>query len=157
MKKITLWLMATALLLQAGGFDRGSKSVAVTVGSGTGFDNTYTIVGISANYFAMKGLAVGAGYRGWFGGRPAMNEVDLPATYFLPLSATFRPYAGAFYRHTFISGDYDDYETLGARAGIAYAEGRVYLSIGWAEEWYSRSNGDTIRRGYPELTAAISF
>ncbi|WP_345970622.1 hypothetical protein WCX72_02080 [Sulfurimonas sp. HSL1-6] len=157
MTKITLGITATALLLHAGVFDAGTKSVALTVGTGSGFDSTYTIVGVSANYFAFNGLSVGVGYRGWFGGTPTMNEVDLPVTYYLPLSPTFRPYAGVFYRHTFISGHYDDYETVGARAGIAYAEGRAYLSVGWAEEWYSRSNGDTIRRGYPEITAAISF
>jgi len=157
MRKVVLGIALAAVTASAGVFDNGTKNVAVSVGSGTGFNNTYTIVGVSANYFMLSGLSVGVGYRGWFGGTPTMNEVDVPITYYLPLSGPFRPYVGAFYRHTFISDNYEDYETVGARGGIAYIEGNGYLSIGWAQEWYSRSNGDKLSRGYPEITGGISF
>jgi len=157
MKKTVLGLGVAASLLNAGVFDAGTKNVAVTVGSGTGFDTTYTIVGVGAGYFAANGLAVGIGYRGWFGGYPTMNEIDLPVTYYVPLRTQIRPYAGGFYRHTFISGGYSDYDTFGARAGIAYEKGNGYVSAGWVQEWYSIANGDDSSRGYPEIAAGISF
>ena len=141
----------------AGMFDSGTKSLSVTVGSGSGFDTTYTIVGVSVNYFALNGLSAGIGYRGWFGGTPTMSELDLPVTYYLPLQRDIRPYAGGFYRHTFISGDYTDYDTYGARAGIAYVQGRGFIAAGWVQEWYSSSNGDDSSRGYPEISGGVSF
>jgi len=156
MKKVVL-IVATVVALQAGVFDAGSKNVALTVGSGSGFNSTYTIVGVAANYFALNGLSVGVGYRGWFGASPTLNEVDVPVTYFLPLKSRIRPYGGVFYRHTFIGGDYSDYETYGARAGISYLQGNGYLSAGWVQEWYSISNGDDSSRGYPEISAGFSF
>ena len=157
MKKWILGVTMSAACVSAGVFDAGTTSVGVTVGSGTGFNNTYTIVGVGANYFVENGLSLGLGYRGWFGATPTMNEIDVPVTYYVPLQSKVRPYVGAFYRHTFISGDYSDYDTYGARAGLAYVEGRGYISAGWVQEWYSNDNGDNASRGYPEIAAGISF
>ena len=157
MKKWIMGVPLAAACASAGVFDAGTTSVGLTVGSGSGFDNTYTIVGVGVSYFLENGLAVGVGYRGWFGASPTMNEVDLPVTYYVPLQSRVRPYAGAFYRHTFISGDYSDYDTYGARVGIAYVEGSGYVAAGWVQEWYSNANGDDSSRGYPEIAAGISF
>ena len=158
MKRVGLMLVPAAFSLHAGVFDNGIKNIALTVGSGSGFNSTYTIVGVTANYFAINGLSVGLGYRGWFGGTPTMNEVDIPVTYYIPLQKSpIRPYAGGFYRHTFISDGYDDYDTYGARGGISYVKGSGYVAVGWVQEWYSIANGDDRTRGYPEITAGMSF
>jgi hypothetical protein len=157
MKRLMVSGVAMLLPLYAGVFDNGQKNVALTVGSGSGYNSSYTIVGLTANYFALNGLSVGLGYRGWFGGTPTINEVDLPVTYYVPLKKNIRPYAGGFYRHSFISDGFDDYDTYGARAGLSYVKGSGYVSIGWAQEWYSRDNGDKSSRGYPEISAGASF
>lgn len=141
----------------AGVFDSGQKNVALTVGAGSGFNNNYTIVGVSANYFALNGLSVGLGYRGWFGASPTLNEVDVPVTYYVPLESKVRPYVGTFYRRTFISGNYDDYDMLGARAGISVVQGNGYISAGWVQEWYSQDSGGDNSNGYPEIAAGMSF
>ena len=158
MKKTAL--AATLLLsaaLYAGVFDKGQKNVALTVGSGSGYNSNYTIVGLTANYYMMNGLSVGLGYRGWFGGSPTINELDIPVTYVLPLPGKIRPYIGGFYRRTFIGGDYRDYDTYGGRAGISVVQGNGYISAGWVQEWYSIDNGDDSSRGYPEISAGMSF
>jgi hypothetical protein len=157
MKKVTAGVLLVALSATAGVFDDGTTNVALTVGNGSGFNNTYTIVGVTASYFLLNGLSVGLGYRGWFGATPTMNEVDVPVTYFIPLKNPIRPYVGGLYRHTFISGDYSDYNTFGVRAGISYVEGKGYVAAGWVQEWYSEANGDDSTRGYPEISAGISF
>ncbi len=157
MRKPLLFAALAAAALHAGVFDSGRKNVAFTVGAGSGYGSSYTIVGLSANYFALNGLSVGLGYRGWLGGDPSINEIDVPVTYYVPVRRNLRPYLGGFARHTFISGDYDDYETYGGRAGISYVQGNGYFSLGWVQEWYSRDNGDDSSRGYPEITAGMSF
>ena len=157
MKKTMAVMVMTAMAAHAGVFDQGQKNIALTVGAGSGFNNQYTIVGLTANYFALNGLSVGLGYRGWFGGSPTLNEVDLPVTYVLPLQSKIRPYAGGFYRHTFISGDYSDYDTYGGRAGVSFIQGNGYISAGWVQEWYSQDNGDDSSRGYPEISAGMNF
>ena len=105
----------------------------------------------------LDGLSMGLGYRGWFGGTPTMNEVDLPATYFVPLRSDFRPYGGVFYRYTFVSGDYSNFNTYGARAGLSFVRGNGYFAVGWVQEWYSNDGSGTTTNGYPEITAGVSF
>jgi len=154
------WLMAALVMagsVQGADFEKGQKYVSFSVGAGSGFNTTYTIVGVSASYFVLRGLSVGAGYRGWFGGTPTMQEIELPVTYFLPLEGKVRPYVGGFVRHTFISSGYTDYDTYGARAGISYIEGKGYVSAGWVQEWYSNDNGSDSSRGYPEIAAGLKF
>jgi len=157
MKKFFMALLIVTVCVRADVFDEGTMGAAVTVGSGTGYNSTYTILGISANYFMLNGLSVGVGYRGWFGGTPTMNEIDLPVTYYVPLKSNVRPYGGVFYRYTFVSGDYSDYNTYGARAGISYVQGRGYFAAGWAQEWYENAEGNKGTNGYPEIMAGISF
>ena len=57
--------------------------------------------------------------------------------YILPLHQKFRPYAGAFYRRTFIESPYDDYNIYGARGGVSMIlDGSSYASFGWVQEWF---------------------
>ncbi len=157
MKKTAMALALAGSAVYGGVFDSGHRNIALTVGAGSGYGSSYTIVGLTANYFALNGLSVGLGYRGWLGGDPAINEVDVPVTWYVPVNGYLRPYAGGFYRHTFIGGDYSDYDTWGGRAGISVVQGNGYFSVGWVQEWYSHDNGDDTTRGYPEVTAGMSF
>jgi len=148
-------LMLSAL--QADVFLQGDKQVGVTVGAGSGYGSTYTIVGVSGYYFPVDGLSVGLGYRGWYGNNPSIHEVEVPVTYYVPLHPKFRPYAGAFYRRSFIESPYDDYNTYGARIGVAMRlNPNSYIAVGWVQEYYDVKYGDS-SSGYPELTVGFSF
>ncbi len=157
MKKWVLALVLTAMAVHADVYQKGTASMALTVGGGTAYNNSYTIVGVGANYFVLEGLSIGLGYRGWFGPTPTLNEIDVPVTYYVPLRSNLRPYGGAFYRYTFVGGDYSNFNTYGVRAGLSFVKGNGYIAAGWVQEWYGEEGSNVGTNGYPEITAGISF
>jgi len=159
----------TTALLFADPFASGNKAVGITVGSGsvsysgglliTSRVENYYILGVSASYFVVDNLDIGLGYRGWFGGTPKIHQATIPVTYYMPTDSTFRPYLGAFYRYTDISSDlYDDYSSVGGRAGVAIVFRNGYAGFGWVQEVYlnAESTSDS-SSGYPEATVGFSF
>ncbi len=145
-------------ILNADLFEKGNSAFGVVLGSGYSGNESYMILGVSAEYFAMNGLSVGLGYRGWFGGDPMQNQLTLSSSYYIPLSQKFRPYLGAFGRQTFISG-YDDRSSYGGRAGLAVTmSSNTYVSFGWAYEDYTDcpENWDC-STNYPEIVFSLSF
>lgn len=141
---------------------QGSKNFGLTVGTGSlnvgRYTNVYTIVGVSANYFVVDNLSLGLGVRAWFGNSPSLQEVTVPLTYFIPLHEKYRPYLGAFVRHTFIE-DYDDYNSYGGRVGVAAKlSENAYASFGWVQEFYEKDIfGNSESNGYPEIAVGIAF
>jgi len=160
MKKIILSLAIMASAVSGDVFDKGRSSVGVVVGAGSYGRDTYTIVGVSYDYYIMDGLSVGAGYRGWFGGDPTLNQITLASSYYIPLSQKFRPYIGGFVRETFVSND-ENYESYGARGGIAIVmSANSYMSFGYAYEEYGDCTESRIRdcsSSYPELVFSLAF
>ncbi len=151
-------LILTALPLCADIFSQGQKHIGITVGSGKGYSTTYTIVGVRANYFVLDNLSMGLAYRGWFGGNPSQHELSIPLTYHAPLHPVYRPYAGGFYRRTFIDAPYGDYDVYGFRVGISlHLSLNSYSSFGWVQEYYPHASGDGTSRGYPEISVGLSF
>ena len=150
-------------------FQKGTKGLGITFGSGsvqyrhsgsiyTKIENYY-ILGVSGNYFLVNNLSVGLGYRGWFAGEPLIHQLDVPITYYIPIHDKFSPYIGALYRYTYVDSDiYDNYSSVGGRAGVAFMFKGGYAGVGWVQEYYldnENTNSDTF--GYPEVTIAISF
>ena len=163
MKKIIASLFFT-LSLYGGSFSAGNTGIGLTVGSGsvsytTRGSQSYFIAGVGADYFIIDGLAIGVGYRGWFGGTPTINQATIPVTYYIPTGKSFRPYAGAFYRYTAFSGDnYNNYSSAGVRVGGAMMFSGGYVGFGWVEEYYL----DTVDQGnsssgYPEVVVGFTF
>ena len=164
-KRILFILILFSGILSAESFKKSSLGIGVTVGGGSistvqnGTQN-YTILGVSADYFVMDDLAVGIGYRGWFGGTPTLNEFTIPLTYYIPVNQKVRPYIGAFVRETIVSDGYDNYESYGARVGVAISVVKnSYIGIGWITErqlscakWQ-----DDCTSSYPEVVFALSF
>ena len=147
-------------------FDKGRSSVGVVAGAGSYGRDTYTIIGVSYDYYVMDGLSVGAGYRGWFGGDPTLNQLTIASSYYIPLSKKFRPYVGAFVRETFINYDNDrfddtNYESYGARGGIAIVmSANSYVSFGYAYEEYgncTETRANDCSSSYPELVFSLAF
>ena len=137
---------------------KGDKQIGVTLGAGSGYGSNYTIFGVGGYYFPIDGLSVGLGYRGWFGSDPGINELTVPVTYYIPLHQKFRPYAGVLYRRTFIDSPFEDYNTFGARVGVAMTlSPNSYISVGWVQEYYDTCNTDDCSNGYPEFAVGFSF
>ena len=162
-------LALTTALLSADPFASGNKAVGITVGSGSvsysgglftsSKVENYYILGVSASYFIADNLDIGLGYRGWFGGTPKIHQATIPVTYYMPTDSKFRPYLGGFYRFTDISSDlYDDYSSVGGRAGVAIVFRNGYAGFGWVQEVYlDADNTSDSSSGYPEATVGFSF
>ncbi len=168
-KTVSALLMVSTLAGAADPFGAGTTSVGITLGTGSvsysngTFFGTYTenyyILGVNADYFVLPNLSVGVGYRGWFGGDPVINQASLPVTYYIPTHAKVRPYVGAFYRYTAIAdSQYDDYSSVGGRAGVAFLFENGYAGFGWVQEYYLDSdNSSDTTSGYPEAVIGFSF
>lgn len=168
MKKNICLLALLGSLAQADSFVAGSRSIGITVGSGsvsysggvtgTAVEN-YFIAGVSGDYFVADDLSVGLGYRGWFGGTPVIHQATLPVTYYMPTESTLRPYLGGFYRYTHI-GDkaYADYSSAGGRFGLAMLFKNGYAGFGWVQEiYFGRKYVSERSSGYPEVVIGFSF
>jgi len=155
--KVLIILALLSSFANADIFSKNRASFGVSLGAGYSYGNTYTLVGLSGNYFVVDNLSIGVSYRGWFGATPMQNELALSTNYFIPVSQKFRPYLGAFVRETFVEG-YDNYESYGARGGVAMINKNSYVSIGYAYEQFSscRFNNEC-SSSYPELVFGLSF
>ena len=162
-----LWILTLGVtLLSATPFKSGSVSLGVTVGSGsvayslgsvTKVENYY-IAGVSGDYFVFENLSLGLGYRGWFGGSPTIHQLTTPITYYIPTGTQYRPYLGALYRYTYFDGSVEDYNSVGARAGLAILFRKGYIGFGWVHEY--RLDADDLtdnQSGYPEVMVGFSF
>lgn len=145
-------------------FSQDNVSVGVKVGSASIGDESYTIAGISGNYFVVDNLCVGLGYEKWFSGDPDISKATVESTFYIPINEKFRPYAGLLYRHLFIgrskslSRDLDDVDAYGYRIGMAYAEDSMLISAGLVQEKYDTKHvlfNDT--ETYTEVTIGFIF
>ena len=141
-------------------FQKGDSAIGVVVGSSSTGSENYLILGVSGEYFAMNGLNVGIGYRGWFGGDPTQNQLTLSTSYYLPVTKKFHPYVGVFGRETFVDG-YDNRSSYGGRAGLAISmSSNTYISVGWAYEEYMDCTETRFREcstNYPEVVFSLAF
>ena len=169
MKKGVFVLTLLASLAFADSFVAGSRSIGITVGSGSvrysggvsaaaNVEN-YLIAGVGGDYFVRDNLAVGVGYRVWIGAAPTIHQATLPVTYYMPTPTNYRPYLGAFYRYTYIgSADYANYSSAGGRLGVAMLFRNGYAGFGWVQEVdIGRENVSETASGYPEAVIALSF
>ncbi|MEA2073587.1 MAG: hypothetical protein U9O86_08380 [Campylobacterota bacterium] len=156
-RNILLAFIIVSSLAQADIFKKGKSSFGVSLGAGSSYNNTYTLVGLSGNYFVVDNLSLGLSYRGWFGADPIQNELALATNYFIPISKKFRPYVGAFVRETLIDG-YDNRESFGARGGVAMITNNSYVSLGYAYEQFSSCLiKEDCSTSYPEIVFGLSF
>lgn len=144
---------------EAGPFAKGSKRVNIVGGIGSNYGETYLIIGGGISYFVADGLSLGLAGEGWILQDPSFWKVSPEARYTFWKMKKFKPYVGAFYRHTFMSDPYDDFDSWGGRAGVTYRKGGSYVSLGVVHEVYL--DCDTIFRDcsstYPEMSFWISF
>jgi len=170
MKKIFIVITLLSSFAFANQFGAGNKALGITFGSGsvsyevdglfkttTNVENYY-ILGVGADYFVFENLSVGVGYRGWFGGTPTIHQGTVPVTYYIPTNSRYRPYLGALYRYTYFDNDIENYNSVGARAGLAITFQSGYVGFGWLQEY--RLDADNLSddtSGYPEVVIGFSF
>jgi len=144
---------------QAGPFAKGSKRVNFLAGMGSSYNQSYLILGGGLSYFVADGLSLGLGAEGWLLQDPTFWKVSPEARYTFWKMKKFKPYVGAFYRYTFMSDSYEDYESWGGRAGVAYRKGGSYISLGVVHEMYLDCNSDLwdCSSTYPEMSFWFSF
>ena len=152
--------LAQAQTAAADVFSKGRLHGIVTAGSGAAFNETYLVLGAGVSYFLLDGLSVGLNLETWRGADPTLTKLTPSVQYVFYQVRKVKPYFGAFYRRTYISG-LDDINSYGARAGAYFQLGRnAYLGVGAVYESYSdcresvyRSCSDT----YPEFSLTFAF
>ena len=144
----------------AGVFNRGNVHGSVIAGYGSAFNDDYAVFGLGVNYYVIDGLAVGGNIETWRGGEPSLTKLTLSTQYVFYQVPNLKPYLGAFYRRTYISG-LDDLNSYGARAGAYLQLGRnAYLGLGGVYEAYADCNESRYRScsdTYPEVSLTFAF
>ncbi len=141
-----------------GPFKKGKVRVGFYGGAGSTFDQTYLIIGGGAGYYLLDGLEAGVDLEGWVLKSPTFWKVTPQVRYVLWQMEPIRPYVGAFWRKTFVSGEGADYNSAGGRAGVAYRQGGSYLAVGVVYEKFNdyKGPGDDYVV-YPEFAFWLSF
>ncbi len=143
----------------AGPFAKGSKRVNIVGGMGSTLGQSYLIIGGGFSYFVADGLAVGISGEGWILQDPTIWKISPDIRYTFWKMDKFKPYVGTFYRRTYMGGNYEDFNSWGGRAGVAYRQGASYVSLGVVHEvfmdWDDRF-GDSYTT-YPEISFWFSF
>jgi hypothetical protein len=145
----------------AGMFSKGRRRVSIVGGWAHSFGQDYLLLGVGVGYFLANGLAVGLDFEGWLLNDPTVYKLTPRADYVLWKMPRIKPYAGAFYRWNFISGGFDDLNSIGGRAGAFYKGTRGGMAgAGFVYERYLDCNEqiyDSCNVYYPEIFFAVSF
>ena len=144
----------------AGVFSQGRTHVVATAGSGHAFNETYLVLGLGVSYYVIDGLNVGLGLESWTGSDPGMRKLTTSAQYVFYQLGRIKPYAGAFYRRTYVD-NLPDIDSAGGRAGAYFEAGRnAYLGAGVVYESYMDCDSGRYRScssTYPEVTFTLAF
>ena len=156
----TLPAAAQAQVSVADAFSKGRLHGIVTAGSGSAFNETYLVLGAGVSYFVLDGLSVGLSLEAWRNADPSLTKLTPSIQYVFYQVPAIKPYLGAFYRRTYISG-LDDLNSYGARAGAYFQLGRnAFLGVGGVYETYSDCRESTYRScsdTYPEVSLTFAF
>lgn len=141
-------------------FSAGSARLSISLGNGTAFDRNYTVFGIGGGYFITDGVELGLDAESWSGGSPGIQQISPQIRLVMNSSGPVKPYFGAFYRRTYISG-YRDFDTAGGRLGAYVLTGsNVFLGAGLAQDVHLECDRTVFRscsETYPEIFIAIMF
>jgi hypothetical protein len=141
-------------------FSKGSARLSLLFGSNTAFNQDYSVIGIGAGYYVTDGLEAGLDAETWQGNSPRIYRISPELRYVLYSVEPVKPYAGIFYRRTFIE-DHGGHNEAGVRAGgIVLAGQRAYFGAGVVYEQRlncDRSIYSSCSDVYPELMFAVMF
>ena len=144
----------------AGAFGKGQMHFVLSGGTGYAFDQSYFVLGAGVSYYVINGLNVGLFVESWSGSDPHMVKVTPSVQYVFYQVPVLKPYVGAFYRRTYVSG-LPDINSTGGRAGVYLQAGRnAYVGAGVVYESYMDCNKSVYRSctsTYPELSFTVAF
>jgi hypothetical protein len=144
----------------AGAFSKGKTHLTATAGTGYAFDESYLVLGVGASYYLIDGLNAGLALEYWTGSDPKLTKITPSVQYVFYQVQHVKPYVGAFFRRTSISG-LDDLDSVGGRAGVFLQVGRnAYLGLGAAYESYLDCNTATYGNcssTYGEVSLTFAF
>jgi hypothetical protein len=119
-----------ALGRDAGLFAQGRARVSLVAGTGASLGDDYLMLGAGLGYYVLDGLEIGVDYEAWLFNDPIVQRLSPGARYVFHFVPAVKPYVGGFYRHAFVSGDIDDLDYAGARAGIYFVPPAERISFG---------------------------
>ncbi len=136
--------------------------LTLLVGTGSTGNDNYFIIGGGLGYFLVDGLEVGLDYEAWLFASPVLQRLSPETRYVFHMVPVIKPYAGVFYRRTFVADDYDDYNQLGGRLGAYYVprSGRMYIGGGAVYEKTLDCTSSALHdcdSWYPEISFGISL
>ncbi len=159
-------VMAVVLLAcpgpaHAADFERGTTNLSVSLGFGSAGGESYYSIGAGIGYWLVNGLGAGLSAETRQGLEPDLTKITPWLEYSFGVSPSVRPYVGAFYRHTSVSG-FDDYQTRGYRGGLYLRSGRnVWAYAGLVQEELIDCNGQpatvSCSDTYSEVGVVFSF
>lgn len=155
---LSISLGHASIATAAAAFSKGATTLGVVVGSGSAFNDDYTIFGVGAGYYVLNGLELGIDIQHWFSGDPSITKISPQVKYVFTQPTDVKPYIGVFYRTTFIE-DLDDQNSYGGRAGLYFSAGRgVYIGGGVVYEKYlDCADFIDCSNTYPEILVSFSF
>ena len=145
----------------ASAFKGGSTRLSLVIGTGYTATENYMILGAGVGRYLADGLELGLDYEMWIFGSPVFHRLSPGLRYVFHMVPVIKPYVGGFYRHTFVH-DFDDLNSVGARAGIYYTpkSGRMYIGGGAVYEHELDCTNSALvdcDSVYPEIFFGVAF
>jgi hypothetical protein len=115
-----LTLSLSSVKIYASAFSEGSVSFDIVAGAGSAFNQNYTVLGVGIGYYVAKGLEVGIDIEHWFSSEPSITKVSPQVKFVFSELGAIKPYAGGFYRETFINNQSEE-GSFGFRGGAFFS------------------------------------
>jgi hypothetical protein len=156
----TVLLVVSMPAYSAGIFLKGSTNISLIIGSGSAFNENYTVIGAGFNYFIADGLSLGLEAETWTGGTRSINKYSPRVQYVFDV-AKIKPYLGAFFTRASIEGFPEDQDSVGYRVGLYFdTRSNIYLSAGVVFENYQDCDEATFvscSDTYPEVVLSFAL
>jgi len=141
-------------------FDQGKFELGIGGGTQDVFGHHYYVLDAGVGYYVLDGVGVHLSGLVELGASPFIAKVSPELRYVAqPLVGVspFIPYVGAFYNHWFVTGAYDDVDTIGARAGVMYLSGTLILGAGVAVEHQVSTCASDCDQIYPDFIISMAL
>jgi hypothetical protein len=153
-----LTLSLSSMKMNASAFSEGSVSFDIVAGAGQAFNKNYTVLGVGIGYYVAQGLEVGIDIEHWFSSEPSITKVSPQIKFVFSELGDIKPYAGGFYRETFIDNQSEE-GSFGFRGGAFFSSSNG-MNIGAGivyEEYLDCDKVVECSTTYPEVRFSLNF
>ena len=150
----------SSVKINASAFSEGSVSFDIVAGAGQAFNKNYTVLGVGIGYYVAQGLEVGIDIEHWFSSEPSITKVSPQIKFVFSELGDIKPYAGGFYRETFIDNQSEE-GSFGFRGGAFFSSSNG-MNIGAGivyEEYLNCDKAKVVECSttYPEVRFSLNF